>query len=121
MTRFLRIVGLLLLGVWLGAAVFFSAAVAPNLFKVLREADLPNANMLAGAIVTRLVAVINRSGFEISLFLFIVAFFSEGRKIVWRIAEMISLAIMAIMTGVGHWVIAARMTNLRAAMQLPIE
>ena len=121
MTRFLRIVGLLLLGVWLGAAVFFSAAVAPNLFKVLREADLPNANMLAGAIVTRLVAVINRSGFEISLFLFIVAFFSEGRKIVWRIAEMISLAIMAIMTGVGHWVIAARMTNLRAAMQLPID
>jgi hypothetical protein len=34
---------------------------------------------------------------------------------------MISLAIMAIMTGIGQWVIAARMSALRAAMQLPID
>ena len=34
---------------------------------------------------------------------------------------MISLAIMAIMTGLGHWVIGARLAALRAAMQLPID
>ena len=34
---------------------------------------------------------------------------------------MISLAIMAIMTGVGHWVIAARMMAQRAAMQGHID
>ena len=34
---------------------------------------------------------------------------------------MISAAIMIIMCGVNHWVIAARMVALRAAMQLPID
>jgi hypothetical protein len=34
---------------------------------------------------------------------------------------MISLAIMAIMTGVSHWVISARMLALKAAMQAPVD
>jgi len=38
-----------------------------------------------------------------------------------RFAEMISLAILAIMTGISHWVISARMLALRAAMQTPID
>jgi hypothetical protein len=120
--KFLRILALLLLGIWLGAAIFFSAAVAPNVFSVLRGAALPNANALAGSIITRLLGTINRSGFEISIFLLVMSFFiTHGRKKWVRVAEMISLAIMAIMTGIGHWVIAARMTALRAAMQLPID
>ena len=122
MSRLFRIVGLLLLGTWLGAAVFFSAAVAPSLFSVLRGADLPNANALAGSIVTRLLGIVNRGGFEISIFLLVFGYFmGRGQTKLSRAIEMISLAIMAIMTGVGHWVIAARMTALRAAMQLPID
>ncbi len=122
MERFLRTISLLLLGVWLGAAIFFGAAVAPNLFSVLRGADLTNANALAGAIVTRLLAIINRGGFEISVLLLVISFFAtRGAKPLARLAEMISLAIMAIMTALGHWVIAARMLALRAAMQLPID
>jgi Domain of unknown function (DUF4149) len=120
--RFLRGLGLLLLGVWLGAAIFFSAAVAPGVFSVLRGAGLPNANALAGSIITRLLAIINHSGFEISVFLLVMSFFiTHGQKRWVRISGMISLAIMAIMTGVGHWVIAARMSALRAAMVLPID
>jgi len=122
MRRLLHTISLLLLGLWLGAAVFFSAAVAPNLFAVLRGAELPNANALAGTIVTRLLAIINRGGFEIGLLLLFISFFAtRGQTRLRRFAEMISLAIMAIMTGLGHWVIAARMTALRAAMQLPID
>ena len=119
---FLRIVSLLLLGVWLGAAIFFSAAVAPNVFAVLRGAELPNAATLAGSVVTRLLAIINKGGFEIGLFVLVVSFFTTHRqKLIRQIAEVLSLAIMAIMTAVGHWVIAARMVTLRAAMQLPID
>ncbi|MDX6559537.1 MAG: hypothetical protein QOF72_2586 [Blastocatellia bacterium] len=117
--RFLR---LLLLGVWLGAAVFFGAAVAPTLFGVLRGAQLPNANELAGTMVQRLLAIINRGGFEISLFLLVTGYFTskkQSRPV--RFAEMISLAIMAIMTGVSHWIISARLMALRAAMQAPID
>src|SRR2546427_10348939 len=58
----------LLLGLWLGAAIFFGAAVAPNLFGVLRAANLANANELAAAIVTRLLAIINFGGFFIFSF-----------------------------------------------------
>src|SRR4030088_1200855 len=112
---------LLLLGLWLGAAVFFGAAVAPAVFGVLRGAQLSNANELAGMMVQRLLATINRGGFEISMFLLVTgSFVSKGSRLI-RSAEMISLAIMAIMTGVSHWIISARMMALRAAMQTPID
>src|SRR5688572_8989489 len=118
----LRTISLLLLGVWLGAAIFFSAAVAPNVFAVLRGAELPNATTLAGSVVTRLLAIINKGGFEIGLFVLVVSLFTtHGQKLIRQIAEVLSVAIMAIMTAIGHWVIAARMGTLRAAMQLPID
>jgi len=120
--KFLTIVSLLLLGLWLGAAIFFGAAVAPDLFSVLRGAGLPNANELAGSIVTRLLAIVNRGGFEIGLFLIVVRYFaSRNQRLLTRLVEMISLAIMAIMTGISQWVISARMVALRAAIQVPID
>ena len=113
---------LLLLGLWLGGAVFFGAAVAPTVFGVLRGAQLSNANELAGMMVQRLLAVINRGGFELGLFLLVTGYFmSKKESRLRRSAEMISLAIMAIMTGAGHWIISARMLALRAAMQTPID
>ena len=122
MKTFLRTVSLLLLGLWLGAAIFFSAAVAPNVFAVLRGAEVPNAATLAGSIVTRLLAIVNKGGFEIGLFVLVICFFTtHGQKLSRQIAEVLSLATMAIMTAIGHWVIAARMAALRAAMQLPID
>jgi Domain of unknown function (DUF4149) len=122
MKRILRVISLLLLGVWLGAAIFFSAAVAPNVFAVLRDAGLANANTLAGSVVNRLLTIINQGGFEIALFVLVISYFIlRTRKRLARFAGMISLAIMAIMTGLGHWVIGARLAALRAAMQVPID
>src|SRR5262245_66276713 len=90
---------MLLLGIWLGAAIFFGAAVAPALFGVLRGAGLANANELAGSIVTRLLRIINQGGFEIALFLFVTAFFiNQNRNRFARFAVVISLVIMVIMT-----------------------
>ena len=112
----------LLLGLWLGAAIFFGAAVAPNLFGVLRAANLTNANDLAGTIVTRLLAIINRGGFEIGLFLLITAYFvGKYESGLARFTEMISLAILVIMTAVSHWVISARMIAIRASLSTPID
>jgi len=104
---------------WLGAAIFFGAAVAPALFGVLRNAGLANANELAGSIVARLLAFINRGGFEIALFLFVTGFFVHRlRNRVAHVAEVLSTAIMAIMTGVNLWIISTRMSVLRASMGL---
>jgi len=122
LTSIIRQFRLLLLGIWLGAAIFFGAAVAPALFNVLRGAGLANANELAGSIVTRLLRIINQGGFEIALFLFITAFFIDrNRSRLARYAEVISLAIMAIMTGVSQFVISARMLELRRSLGVPID
>lgn len=122
MNSLIRRLRLVLLAAWLGAAIFFSAWVAPTAFGVLRGAGVANASTLAGAMVSRLLSVINTSGFEVALFAFVTAFFvGRDQHRIRRLVEVISLAIMAIMTAVGQWMVAARMTALRAAMQVPID
>jgi len=107
---------------WLGTAIFFGAAVAPALFGILRGAGLLNANELAGSIVTRLLGFINKGGFEIALFLLVTGFFVDrNRRAIARAAEMISIAIMAIMTAISNWVISARLLELRRSMGAPID
>ena len=117
-----RDVRLLLIALWLGSAVFFSATVAPSAFAVLRARGVANANEAAGSIVTRTLAVVNTGGFIIALFVLLTAFlFRQELKRSRFLAEVVSLAIMGLATGVGQWVIAARMLGLRAAMGRPID
>ena len=112
---------LILIAMWLGAALFFSAVVAPGAFAVLRNYQLANANEIAGAVVNRNLSAINLSGFVVSLLLL-------GTGYLWRqertrafIVETISLLVMATATVVGHWVIAARLRSLRVALAVPID
>ena len=111
-----------MLACWFGAALFFGAVVAPAAFGVLRSFGLPNANEIAGSIVTRSLSVVNIAGFVIALLLLITLILrrnASGR--LSFIMECICLAVIALATAVGHWVIAARMRALRAAMMLPID
>jgi len=113
---------LLLLASWLGAAVFFSAAVAPSAFRVLRAFNLPNASEIAGAIVTRTLSVVNTSGFVLSVLLLITAFvLKESYGQLAFILQTVLLVILGVTTGVGEWVIAAKMRGLRAAMHTTID
>lgn len=122
LARVLADVRLLLIALWLGAAVFFSAVVAPVVFGVLRGASLPQANHLAGSIITRTLAVINTGGFIISLLLLATAFlYTELATRRAFVTEIIALAIVALTTSFGQWVIAARMLALRGAMGRPID
>ena len=113
---------LILLACWFGAALFFGAVVAPAAFSVLRSFGLANANEIAGSIVTRSLSVINLAGFAIALLLLVTIILrrnASGRTSI--IVECICLGVIALATGVGHWLIAARMRALRAAMVLPID
>jgi hypothetical protein len=113
---------MLLLAAWLGVAIYFSAVVAPSAFGVLRSFSLPNANEIAGTIVTRTLSVVNTSGFILSLLLLVSAFVlkkSYGRASF--ILQIALLMIVALATGLGEWVIAARMRGLRAAMHGQID
>ncbi len=114
--RIVRDVRLSLIAVWLGAAVFFSFAVAPSVFSVLP------ARELAGAVVSRTLSIVNTGGFVISLLLLSSAFLY--RKIASRrafYAELVTLSIVALTTFTGQWIIAARLQTLRATMGRPID
>lgn len=122
LTKMLSFSRLILLACWFGAALFFGAVVAPASFGVLRSFGLSNANEIAGGIVTRSLSVVNIAGFLIALLLLVTLFLrrsSTGR--VSFIVQCVCVAVIALATGVGHWVIAARMRALRAAMVLPID
>jgi hypothetical protein len=114
--KLLRDVRLLIVALWLGAAVFFSFAVAPTLFSILP------ARELAGAVVTRSLAIINTGGLILSLLLLCTAFPGKNRVSTRAFyAELASLFVIALTTFVGQWVIAARLLALRAAMGRPID
>ncbi|HEY0547679.1 MAG TPA: DUF4149 domain-containing protein [Pyrinomonadaceae bacterium] len=114
--KIVRDVRLLLIALWLGAAVFFSFAVAPTLFSVLPSREL------AGTVVTRSLAIINTGGLILSLLLFASAFlFKNSLSKRAFYAELASLALIALTTFVGQWIISARLLALRAAMGRPID
>ncbi len=113
---------MLLLAAWLGAAIYFSVIVAPNVFVVLRSFSLPNANEIAGTIVSRTLSVINTSGFVFSLVLLVITFaLSKSHRRPSLNLQLALLMVIAAATGVGEWVIAARMRGLRAAMHGQID
>ena len=120
--QILNSIRMVLLSVWFGAAVFFSFVVAPAAFGVLRLYGLPNMSEIAGAMVSRSLSVVNVAGFVIALLLAVTIFArrdSIGRK--GFLAEGICIAVIALATVLGHWVIAARMRALKATMLLPID
>ena len=112
----------LLLALWLGAALLFSAVVAPTAFRVLRNFSLPNAGEVAGTIVSHTLSVVNVSGFVVSV-LVLIAVLAVGRQYLRPrlIVHVVLLAVMAATTAAGEWFIAARMRALRAAMIVPID
>ena len=59
---------------WLGAALFFSAVVAPGAFAVMRSYHLANASEMAGAVVNRNLSAVNISGFVVGLLLLLTVF-----------------------------------------------
>jgi len=113
---------ILLLAAWLGAAIFFSATVAPSAFGVLRAFDVTNAGEIAGFIVNRTLSVINTTGVVISLICLLLAF--AVKKLYGPrafVIQIMLLSLITLTTGVGRWVIATKMRALRAAMGAPID
>jgi ABC-type protease/lipase transport system fused ATPase/permease subunit len=118
----LRSIAVVLVASWLGAAVYFSAVVAPSAFGVLRSHGVENASELAGAIVNRSLAIINVSGFAIALLALLITLFlrTNYHRILFAIQTAL-LLVVVVMTGLGEWVIAARLRALRAAITVPME
>lgn len=115
--KFLSNIRLLLIGLWLGAAVFFSFAVAPGAFAVLptREA--------AGALVSRSLMIVNLSGLIIGLILLASSFVKvpAGTNLFLLWTERISLVVLTVACAVGQFVIALWLSFVKAQMGRPID
>ncbi len=119
--RFTTIIRLFLTALWLGAAIFFSGAVAPGAFGVLGVSEIANGRELAGAIVNRTLTIVNLSGLIIGVILLVSSF--AGTKTLSRIGvwtERFLLFILTAACAVGQFVIGAWMSVLRMQMGKPV-
>jgi hypothetical protein len=118
----LRNIAMLLLGLWLGAAIFFSGVVAPAAFGVLRAYQVPNFAEIAGSIVNRSLAVVNTSGFIIGVLvvLVVVLFKAQYGRTAFAL-QILALLVFTALTAAGQWIIAARMRAIRAALTMPLD
>lgn len=108
-------VRLLLIGLWLGAAVFFSFAVAPVAFRTLSDREI------AGAIVQRTLAIITRSSFWIGLFLIVSGFFYYKRVALKKFVTEISSLALLVVSSVLQFAIMVKMDVLREQIARPID
>src|SRR5687767_5802014 len=114
--KFLSNTRLLLIGLWLGAAVFFSFAVAPSAFAVLPSREV------AGTMVSRSLSIINISGLVIGLILLASSFVAPAgtnRLMLW--AERFLLLLLTAACAVGQFVIALWLSFVKAQMGKPID
>lgn len=106
---------LLLIGMWLGAACFFSLGVAPSAFSVLPTGEL------AGNIVNRTLMIVNISGFLIGLFTLATSFIpGRYRRPLWAWARRGLIIIMTAACGIGHFVISFWLAYLRLQIGKPV-
>jgi len=120
--KFLSNIRLLLIGLWLGAAVFFSFATAPSAFGVLRNLQIANFSSVAGEIVSRNLMIINISGLIIGAILLATSFVGSAltnRFALWT--ERILLILLTIACAVGQFVIALWLRFVKAEIGRPID
>ena len=113
--QFLSNIRILLVGLWLGAAVFF-VGTAQNAFAVLPTREL------AGAVVSRNLLIVNISGIVIGLILLAASFVKpQNIKPVWRWTERLLIIVLTAACAVGQFVIALYLAYVKAQIGKPID
>lgn len=108
--KFLTDFRLLLLAIWLGAALFF-IGVAQSAFAVLPSREM------AGSVVNRTLSILNYSGLGVGLILVLTSLITRGavnRILLW--AERVLLVLIVAACAVGQFVIGLWMQFTRAQM-----
>lgn len=114
--KFFSDIRLLILGIWLGAAVFF-IGVAQTVFSVL-----PQQHELAGTVVGGNLALLNYGGLVIATILILSSLVgaSSVNKF-WLWVERFLLLLLAAACVVGQWVIGLWIASIKAQMGRPID
>lgn len=113
--KFLSNIRLLLLAIWIGAAVFF-IGVAQSAFSVLPSHEL------AGSIVNRTLAILNFGGMAISIVLILTSLIAAGRmNRIWLWVERVLLVIVGAACAIGQFVIGFWLASIRIQLGRPID
>lgn len=113
--KFFSDIRLLLLAVWLGAAVFF-IGVAQSAFAVLPSREL------AGAVVNRNLVILNFGGMAIAVLLVVSSFFGTANlSKLWLWVERFLLLLLAAACAIGQFVIGFWLASIRAQIGRPID
>jgi Domain of unknown function (DUF4149) len=113
--KFISNVRLLLIGAWLGAACFFSFAVAPGAFSILENREL------AGSLVSRTLMIVNLSGLAFGLILLLSSFIKrQALAPIWVWMERFLLVLFTLACAVGEFVISVWLKLIRSQAGRPI-
>jgi hypothetical protein len=113
--KFFSDIRLLLLAIWLGAAVFF-IGVAQSAFAVLPEREL------AGAVVNRNLTILNFAAMAIAVILIVTSLLGTANlNKFWLWIERLLLLVIGAAGAVGQFVIGFWLSSVRAQMGKPID
>lgn len=113
--KFLSDIRLLLLAIWLGAAIYF-IGVAQSAFAVLPSREL------AGNVVNRTLSLLNYSGLGIAVLLLLASLIASGKvNKVWLWIERFLLLVVAAACGIGQFVIGFWLLSIRTQLGRPID
>src|SRR5262245_41106556 len=113
--KFFSDIRLLILAIWLGAAVFF-IFVAQSAFAVLSDAEM------AGAVVNRTLSLLNLGGIGIAVILILTSIIGSGKvSRFWLWVERFLLLLLAAACAVGQFVFGFWLSSIRAQAGVPID
>ena len=113
--KFFSDIRLLLLAIWLGAAVFF-IGVAQSAFAVLTDREL------AGAVVGRNLTILNFGGIGIAVILLLTSLVGTAKiSTFWLWVERFLLLLLAAACAVGQFVIGIWLSSIRSQIGKPID
>jgi len=113
--KFLSDIRLLLMAIWLGAAVFF-IGVAQSAFAVVPEREI------AGAVVGRSLMLLNVGGLAIGIILLLTSMVGSAKiSSFWLWIERFLLLVVTVACALQQFVIGTWMLSLRVRMGGPID
>ena len=113
--KFVSDIRLLLIGLWLGASVFF-IGVAQAAFSVLPEREM------AGSVVGRTLSIVDYAGLAIPILLILTSFVGSARvSRLWLWVERLLLVVLAAACAAQEFVIGFWMSSIRAQAGGPID
>ncbi len=104
---------LLLIALWLGAAIFFGFSLAKSAFEILPSREM------AASVVSANLSVLNYAGLIIGVIMLLSSFISAKGVVGW--IERVLLLIFTIACAIGQFVILYQISHIRAEVGRPIE